>query len=125
MKLNGVLFLSSVLLFLYGVQPFLQTLDPSGLFAGFVNLFFLLFWVFPVYLGSIVFNAKWINEIYTETMKVQGKAFKKSGQSGLRATSDMIYRTIIVFVFIFLSVLLVKLVSLVSLHAATGLQIVL
>jgi len=112
-KLNGAIFLSSVLFLNWILQPILAHIISAQVPEdGFLETLFTwmlrLLWVFPIYCISFILSGVWYQDIADETFlrnkegKVEGRQANEASfqKRFIRMLSEELYRTVVVSIFL-------------------------
>jgi hypothetical protein len=103
--LNGLLFIGSMILYIYLIEPviefFINKLSLFGYFLLIGKYFYYVFWLIPVYLVCNIITSLWIDEIYYESLEIiEGGKGVVEGQDFVTTISNQIERLLIVICFI-------------------------
>jgi len=105
LMLNGLLFIGSMILYLYLIEPvieyFISNYFVFGYFLLIGKYFYYIFWLMPVYLVCNIITSFWIDEIYYESLEIiEGGKGVVEGQDFVTTISNQIERLLIVICFI-------------------------
>lgn len=104
--LNGLLFIGSMILYFYLIEPTIEFIADKFFILGFFltigKYFYYIFWLIPVFLLCNIITSFWIDEIYYESLSViqNDNQIKIQGQDLVTAVANQIERLLIVVSFL-------------------------